>query len=160
MRLYFVIQERLRRDPVAVERLLRCAETGDLQGACEIGKKSRGYVARALTHALDHRDISFSNALLHASSVELQRFNRGISVLDTIVTLAPLLGLLGTVTVDVQVSAAGLPVSVGLASSSGFSPLDQAALAAVRRWRFEPARNAGVAVAGRVRVPVRFQLSR
>lgn len=97
-RLWFVIRERLRRDPGAVENLLRRAETGDLQAAYEAGKSSNGYVARALTHALEHRDVSFTNALLHASSIELQRFNRGISVLDTIVTLAPLLGLFGTVT--------------------------------------------------------------
>jgi biopolymer transport protein ExbB len=97
-RLYFIIQQRRQHDPAAVERLLSCAETGDFKAAHDIGAKSRGYVAKALTHALEHRHISFSNALLHASSVELQRFNRGISVLDTIVTLAPLLGLLGTVT--------------------------------------------------------------
>ena len=97
-RLYFIIQERVRRDPVSVERLMEFAQKGDFQAAYEAGKKSRGYVARALTHALEHRDVSFSNALLHASSIELQRFNRGISLLDTIVTLAPLLGLFGTVT--------------------------------------------------------------
>ena len=66
----------------------------------------------------------------------------------------------GVVTVDVEVNAAGLPTSVSLARSSGFTSLDHAAIAAVRRWRFEPARNAGVAVRGRVRVPVRFQLNR
>ena len=49
-------------------------------------------MARVLTYALEHRDVSFTNALLEASSLELQRFNRGISVLDTIVTLAPLMG--------------------------------------------------------------------
>lgn len=97
-RLYFVIQERRRRNPTAVEQLLGFAQKGDFQAAYEVGKKSRSYVARALTHALEHRDISFSNALLHASSIELQRFNRGISLLDTIITLAPLLGLFGTVT--------------------------------------------------------------
>ncbi len=96
-RLYFVIQERRRRNPTAVEQLLGFAQKGDFQAAYEVGKKSRSYVARALTHALEHRDISFSNALLHASSIELQRFNRGISLLDTIITLAPLLGLFGTV---------------------------------------------------------------
>ena len=66
----------------------------------------------------------------------------------------------GTVTVDVEVNAAGLPTSVNLARSSGFPALDQAAIAAVRRWRFEPAQAAGIAVSGRVRVPVRFQLGR
>jgi biopolymer transport protein ExbB len=97
-RLYFIIQQRRQHDPTTVERMLTSAEKGDFKAAHDIGAKSHGYVAKALTHALGHRDISFSNALLHASSVELQRFNRGISVLDTIVTLAPLLGLLGTVT--------------------------------------------------------------
>ena len=64
----------------------------------------------------------------------------------------------GTVTVDVEVSTAGLPTKVSLARSSGFPALDQAALAAVRRWRFEPARTAGVAVPGHVFVPLRFEL--
>ena len=81
-----------------MEKLLDATAAGDFQSACDIGKKSKGYVAKVLTEALEHRDVSFSNALLHASSVQLQRFNRGISVLDTIVTLAPLLGLFGTVT--------------------------------------------------------------
>ena len=61
---------------------------------------------------------------------------------------------------DVQVSTAGLPLNVALAGSSGFPALDQAARAAVLRWRFDPALTAGIPVAGRVRVPVRFQLSR
>ena len=37
-------------------------------------------------------------ALLYAQEKELKRFRRGIPVLDTVITLAPLLGLLGTVT--------------------------------------------------------------
>ena len=64
----------------------------------------------------------------------------------------------GTVTLEVEVSTAGLPTKVSLARSSGFPALDQAALAAVRRWKFEPARTAGVAVPGHVVVPLRFEL--
>ena len=45
-----------------------------------------------------HRDKSVSEALLRAANWELKRFNRGLTILDTIITLAPLLGLLGTVT--------------------------------------------------------------
>jgi protein TonB len=42
--------------------------------------------------------------------------------------------------------------------SSGFSLLDQAAVAAVRGWLFEPASRNGFPVAARVEVPVHFVL--
>jgi biopolymer transport protein ExbB len=35
--------------------------------------------------------------MLRAANRELKRFNRGLTILDTAITLAPLLGLLGTV---------------------------------------------------------------
>ena len=97
-RLFFTIREGVRRSPAVVARIFAAAEQGDLEAAWATGQASRDYVARVLTYALAHRSVSFSNALLEASSLELQRFNRGISVLDTIVTLAPLMGLFGTVT--------------------------------------------------------------
>lgn len=65
----------------------------------------------------------------------------------------------GVVTISVEVSSEGSAVSVSLRRSSGVPALDQAALAAVRRWTFEPARAGGIAVASRVDVPVRFSLS-
>jgi periplasmic protein TonB len=65
----------------------------------------------------------------------------------------------GLVLLSVQVGADGRPSDVSLKRSSGFPALDQAANQAVRRWSFEPARVAGLAVASRVDVPVRFSLS-
>jgi biopolymer transport protein ExbB len=66
--------------------------------AIRVGEGTGDYVARVLVAALRERDTSFTNALLAQSSEELKRFNRGLTVLDTVITLAPLLGLLGTVT--------------------------------------------------------------
>jgi biopolymer transport protein ExbB len=97
-RLYFTLRECLRRNEPAVAQIFAEAEKGRLAAACQAGRASRDFVARVLVYALEHRDVSFTNALLEASGAELQRFNRGISVLDTIVTLAPLMGLFGTVT--------------------------------------------------------------
>jgi biopolymer transport protein ExbB len=97
-RLVFVIRERLNRQPELVGEILAAVERGDLDAAESAGAGSRDFVARTLTYALRHRDVSYSSALLAAANVELQRFNRGISPLDTIVTLAPLEGLFGTVT--------------------------------------------------------------
>ncbi|ASJ23956.1 TonB_C domain containing protein [Laribacter hongkongensis] len=43
-------------------------------------------------------------------------------------------------------------------TSSGFARLDQAAVTAVRQWRFAPARHGDVPVAAWARVPIRFRL--
>jgi biopolymer transport protein ExbB len=97
-RLMFILRERTRRQPQVVESILENAEHGKLDAAARAGHGSEDFVARTLTYALEHHEKSLSNALLRAANQELKRFNRGVSVLDTIITLAPLLGLLGTVT--------------------------------------------------------------
>ena len=97
-RLWFTARERWRRDPSAVARIFADVEAGRLEGARAAGGGSQDFVARVLTFALEHRDVSFANALLQASNRELKRFDRGLPVLDTVITLAPLEGLFGTVT--------------------------------------------------------------
>jgi biopolymer transport protein ExbB len=97
-RLLFIVREHSNRQPEVVEAILASVERGDLAKAAALAEDSQDLVARTLTYALQHREGSLSNALLRAASRELRRFNRGLAVLDTIVTLAPLLGLLGTVT--------------------------------------------------------------
>jgi protein TonB len=65
----------------------------------------------------------------------------------------------GRVLIEVEVSAEGRVLSATVKRSSGVAALDEAALRAVRRWRFEPARRAGASVAARVEVPVQFTLT-
>jgi protein TonB len=65
----------------------------------------------------------------------------------------------GTVLLDVEVNAQGGAATVRLEQSSGFPLLDQAAISAVRRWEFEPARIGGIPVASQTRIPVRFSLA-
>jgi protein TonB len=64
----------------------------------------------------------------------------------------------GEVLVRVRIDREGNPESVELARGSGFPMLDEAALAAVRRWRFVPAQVGGIAVVATVQVPVIFHL--
>ena len=66
------------------------------------------------------------------------------------------LGEQGKVLLRVQVAVDGTADSVVLQTSSGSSRLDQAALAAVKKWRFVPARRGGQAVVASVVVPVSF----
>jgi periplasmic protein TonB len=63
----------------------------------------------------------------------------------------------GHVVLRVNVSASGMAEAVAVAASSGHPVLDQAALDAVRTWRFNPATRGGVAVPGIVDVPIQFR---
>jgi protein TonB len=64
----------------------------------------------------------------------------------------------GVVLLNVAVDVSGTPTAISLNRSSGYPLLDRAALDAVRRWTFEPARSGGVAMLSLVVVPVRFSL--
>lgn len=74
-------------------------------------------------------------------------------------SLARRRGWEGRVVLTVQVDAAGRALSLAVATSSGHGVLDDAALAAVADWRFEPASEDGRPVPGEARVSVRFSLT-
>jgi biopolymer transport protein ExbB len=97
-RVLFLIRENSHREPEVVAKMLENVEKGDIDGALAIGKKSTDTVARILVYSLSNREYSLSNAFVRASGQELARSNQGMAVLDTAITAAPLLGLLGTVT--------------------------------------------------------------
>lgn len=66
----------------------------------------------------------------------------------------------GTVVISASVSAQGLVTALRLRDSSGFPALDEAALAAVRHWRFAPATRGGAPVAAQGYVELPFVLRR
>ncbi len=97
-RAIFMFRENSRRQPEVVEKMLEKVEANDIDGALEMGKKSQDYVARILVYAISHKEHSLGNSFSRASNQEMQRFSQGLPTLDTCITAAPLLGLLGTVT--------------------------------------------------------------
>lgn len=68
------------------------------------------------------------------------------------------MGEQGKVQLRVLVNADGSAAQVELKTSSGSSRLDQAALDAVKRWRFVPAKQGTQPVAAWVIVPISFKL--
>jgi len=97
-RVIFIFRENGRRQPEVVEKMLEKVEANDVNGALELGKKSEDYIARILVYAISHKSHSLGNSFTRAANQEMQRFSLGLPTLDTCITAAPLLGLLGTVT--------------------------------------------------------------
>lgn len=97
-RLMFLAMEKGRRSHRTITAVMGALEKGLPEEAIRAGEKSKDFVARALTYALRHRRKSLSDALMRSSAQEMVRYTRGIALMDTVVTMAPLLGLLGTVT--------------------------------------------------------------
>lgn len=62
----------------------------------------------------------------------------------------------GTSTLKVTVGTAGTPTEVTVLHGSGTPALDEAAVAAVKTWKFKPATRAGQPVPRTINVPVNF----
>src|SRR5437660_3514426 len=90
-------RESRRRDPQTLEKLFAAIENGDFTEARRLSKDSQDPVIRMVWHGMNHFHSSLQGALQVAAGVELQKAGRFLTVMDTLVTLAPLLGLLGTV---------------------------------------------------------------
>lgn len=69
------------------------------------------------------------------------------------------MGEMGRVILRVQVTASGVPSQVLILNSSGVDSLDEAALEAVQRWKFVPAKQGETPVAAWVNVPIQFTLN-
>jgi biopolymer transport protein ExbB len=97
-RTFWWLRESRKREPQKMEELLAALENSDLDTALKVAGCSQDPVIRMIYRGLSHVHTSMQGALQLAAGIELERAGRFLTVMDTLVTLAPLLGLLGTVT--------------------------------------------------------------
>jgi biopolymer transport protein ExbB len=93
----FWIREDHRIDRALVDQVLELARLGKYE---EIRTRTKGtldYVVKILVCGLVHREFSLSKAMEMAALEEIKRMKKHLSILDTMITAAPLLGILGTV---------------------------------------------------------------
>jgi len=95
------------------ERALELAERGKLDEALEVARGSRTATARVVAAGLAERQAPPAAAMEAAAQAEMGRLRSYLPVLDTIITLSPLLGLLGTVT--------GMIAAFGILSTGGMN---------------------------------------
>jgi biopolymer transport protein ExbB len=85
------------RDKALVARILEMAEKEEYESAWDLGRQSKDYVVRMLVGGIAHRNYSLPSALDMGAEEEMKRMSKYLNILDTIITVAPLLGIFGTV---------------------------------------------------------------
>lgn len=85
------------RSQQAVQHMLTLVETGEFDRALKLGRDSHHPIARVMAAGLAHRNPAPAKAMEAAAQEQIPLLKSRLGTLDTIITLAPLLGLLGTV---------------------------------------------------------------
>jgi len=96
-RIIFWLSAERERDTFLISKMLQLAEKGHYEKAAQRARGSQDYIAKVLLEGIVHRNYSLSQALEMGAEEEIKRMRRNLTILDTIITLAPLLGILGTV---------------------------------------------------------------
>jgi biopolymer transport protein ExbB len=96
-RVVFWVKYARGRNRALVEQFLQLADEGLFAEAADRARGSRDPVVGVLHCGLVHRNYDLKSALEMAGAAQLERMERFLPVLDTIITLSPLLGILGTV---------------------------------------------------------------
>jgi biopolymer transport protein ExbB len=97
--IFFLRERKLTRSGRSrIEAVLVAAAAGRFDEATERASATRCAAGRVLQAGMQQRAFGLHDALEAAADIEVDRLRHGLSVLDTIITLAPMLGILGTVT--------------------------------------------------------------
>jgi biopolymer transport protein ExbB len=93
----FWIREKRSRDRRSLDMFMTLVEENNLDGAKEVVQSTNDFVIRVMVCGILHREFSLRDALQMRADEEIARMKRYLPVLDTMITLSPLLGILGTV---------------------------------------------------------------
>lgn len=96
-RTIFWIRSSLRRDQNLVNEVLELSQSADWEAIRQKTVGNKDYIVKILINGILHRDFSMIKAMEAAAATEIKRMRRFMGVLDTMITVAPLLGIFGTV---------------------------------------------------------------
>lgn len=96
-RILFWLRQTRGRNQEVVNQILDLAEQNRYEQIKDLSHGATDYLARMLYCGIAHRYFSLKDALEMAAEEEIKPMQKHLVILDTIITLAPLLGILGTV---------------------------------------------------------------
>jgi biopolymer transport protein ExbB len=87
----------LGRDQQLLDEIMELCRIGDWESVRQKVSGSKDYIIKVLVSGILHRQFSMIKAMEAAAVEEIKQMRRYMGVLDTMITVAPLLGILGTV---------------------------------------------------------------
>jgi len=96
-RAIFWIRLGVQSQPTLVDEILELARQGDWESIKNKTVHTRDYIIKILVSGILHREFSMIKAMEAAATDQIKHMRRFMGVLDTMITVAPLLGIFGTV---------------------------------------------------------------
>jgi biopolymer transport protein ExbB len=96
-RIFFWVRIGVDRDQRLLDEVMDLSQRGEWPTVRDKVKHSRDYIVRILVTGIVHREFSMTKAMESAANDEVKKMRQYMKVMDTMITVAPLLGILGTV---------------------------------------------------------------
>jgi len=96
-RLLFWVTVDLNGNRQLIEEVLELCRQGDWEAVRDKVSDSKDFIIKVLVSGILHREFSMTKAMEATAAEEIQNMRRYMGVLDTMITVAPLLGIFGTV---------------------------------------------------------------
>jgi biopolymer transport protein ExbB len=96
-RIIFWIHTDMQSNQALVQDILELSRKSDWEAVRQQTAGSKDFLVKILVSGILHRDFSMAKAMEAAAADEIKRMQRYMNVLDTMITVAPLLGIFGTV---------------------------------------------------------------
>jgi len=136
-RFFFWIHLDKNRNQHLLDEVLELCRKGDWEGVKEKTIGSKDYIIEILITGILHREFSMIKAMESAAAEEIKRMRRYMNILDTMITVAPLLGIFGTVI--------GIILSFEVLGSSGIEH-PEAVTAGIAQALITTATGLGIAI--------------
>jgi len=101
-RAMFWVVLRRRSNATLLNEIMALCESGNWEAIRLRTAGTRDYAIKVIITGILHRDFSMTKAMESAAADQVKRMRRFMGVLDTMITVAPLLGIFGTVTGIIQ----------------------------------------------------------
>jgi biopolymer transport protein ExbB len=136
-RLFFWNRLDRNQDNELVTKVLELSQTGDWEAVRQVTQGSKDYIVSILINGIVHREFSMIKAMESSAAEKVREMRRYMAILDTMITVAPLLGIFGTVI--------GIIISFDLLGGSGIEH-PEAVTAGIAQALITTATGLGIAI--------------